>query len=312
MRSRFTGIRQQFLQRCFYEVNHDIRNTTLLAGLGRSGTTWLSDLLNYRNEYRYIFEPFHSWMVESAQPLIGNWYLRPESASGPIQELLLSILAGQVRTAWTDRLNRRFICKRRLIKTIRANLWLRWIYINYPAIPIILIIRHPIAVAASRMRLKDGWEWKPEPSELLRQKELFDDFLHLYENIISGTNDIFEQHILSWCIAHHVPLSQFGPGEIRIVFYENLYSNPEFELKRIFEYLSKNWDSEITNLVTQPSKLSRPITNAAENPVNNWTQLIEKSQIRKAREIISSFQLDHLYGGDLVPKAKTESEYFLG
>jgi hypothetical protein len=45
------------------DLNNDFRNTIFLAGTGRSGTTWLSNIINYKNEYRYMFEPFQSKKV---------------------------------------------------------------------------------------------------------------------------------------------------------------------------------------------------------------------------------------------------------
>ena len=44
----------------FYIDAHNIKHTILIAGTGRSGTTWLSDTINYKNQFRYIFEPLHS------------------------------------------------------------------------------------------------------------------------------------------------------------------------------------------------------------------------------------------------------------
>ena len=40
-----------------FEDNHDYRNTIVLAGSGRGGTTWIAEIINYANEYRFIFEP---------------------------------------------------------------------------------------------------------------------------------------------------------------------------------------------------------------------------------------------------------------
>ena len=37
----------------------DHRSSVFLAGSGRSGTTWLSEIINHRRGYRYVFEPFN-------------------------------------------------------------------------------------------------------------------------------------------------------------------------------------------------------------------------------------------------------------
>ena len=42
--------------RAVLDWNGDLGRTVFLAGTARSGTTWLSELINHRNDYRYIFE----------------------------------------------------------------------------------------------------------------------------------------------------------------------------------------------------------------------------------------------------------------
>ena len=32
--------------------------TIFIAGIGRSGTTWVAETINYFNEFRILFEPF--------------------------------------------------------------------------------------------------------------------------------------------------------------------------------------------------------------------------------------------------------------
>ena len=43
---------------------HDHRQTVLLAGTGRSGTTWAANIINYANTYRFMFEPFYPQAVD--------------------------------------------------------------------------------------------------------------------------------------------------------------------------------------------------------------------------------------------------------
>ena len=50
----------------------DWRRTVLLAGTGRSGTTWVEKVINHRNRFRVMFEPFHQKKVAS----ISHWSYR--------------------------------------------------------------------------------------------------------------------------------------------------------------------------------------------------------------------------------------------
>lgn len=52
-------VRKIFSRLFFFELDHRDENSVFLAGFGRSGTTWIFDIINYKNEYRYTFELFH-------------------------------------------------------------------------------------------------------------------------------------------------------------------------------------------------------------------------------------------------------------
>ena len=39
------------------DMNNDISKAVIVAGAARSGTTWLGDIINYKNDYRLMFEP---------------------------------------------------------------------------------------------------------------------------------------------------------------------------------------------------------------------------------------------------------------
>ena len=107
---------------------------------------------------------------------------------------------------------------------------------NFPGMPIVLLLRHPCAVVASRLALG----WKDNLIETMEQEELVEDFLLPMEAEIRAARDDFERHLFLWCIDNYVPLKQFGPGEIHLVFYENLLANPEEELRSLFGFLGED------------------------------------------------------------------------
>jgi hypothetical protein len=137
------------------ELNHDHENAVFLAGVGRSGTTWIANIINYNREYRFIHEPFNPNRVRLVRAFQYKQYLRPENREPRYLEPAKAVLSGRMRNRWTDTANKKIFARKRLIKDIRANLLLKWIHSNFPGIPIILLFRHPCAVANSWMKL--GW-----------------------------------------------------------------------------------------------------------------------------------------------------------
>ena len=90
----------------------DYKQTVFLAGCGRSGSTWVTQILNYKNEYRILYEPFHSLYVDIMSHFRYRQYLRPENNEPAFLKPVETILSGQIRNKWITRANRRLISKK--------------------------------------------------------------------------------------------------------------------------------------------------------------------------------------------------------
>jgi Sulfotransferase family len=272
----------------------DHRDSVFLAGSGRSGTTWVSGIIDHRNEYRLIFEPFHPYKVRVCKDFRRKQYLRPDDRREAYLGAARRILTGKLRSPWTDRFNTKLLARRRLIKDIRANLLLGWMRANFPGMPIVLLMRHPCAVAASRLALG----WRDNLSETMEQEELVEDFLLPVETEIRGARGAFERHVFSWCIENYVPLRQFEPGEIHVAFYEGLLAHPEDEVGRLFAFLGGGSDGRVYRALRRPSPLSR---RGESTSLDGWRRSVSDSQLQRAVEILGLFGLERVYGERSMP-----------
>lgn len=271
----------------------DHTDTVFVAGSGRSGTTWLSDLINHRGEYRLIFEPFYRRRVGACANFNRRQYLRADDNREEYLASARDILSGRIRSLWTDRSPGPRVFRRRLIKDIRANLLLHWMHANFPGMPIILLLRHPCAVAESRLALG----WQDNLDEILAQQELWEDFLEPFESEIRDAKTSFERNIFLWCIENYVPMRQFGPGEVHVTFYEDLRLRPEEELRRLFAFLGREFDAGVLRKTERPSALSRGMV----QPVGAWRNSLDGGQLRRTLEILDLFGLGEMYGENSVP-----------
>jgi hypothetical protein len=287
-----------------YVDSGDYRNTVFIAGTGRSGTTWLEDIINFAHDHRILFEPFHSKEV----PLLSQWryrqYLRPDERAERYLAPARKILSGRIRNAWIDQLNMKHLVSRRLIKDIRANLILRWIHAHFPEIPIVLLLRHPCAVASSKMMLG----WQTHLSDFTDQHELVEDHLQPYLPVLDSARDDFDRHILLWCVENLIPLRQFSEGEIHVCFYEHFCTQPEREARSLSTYLRRDFQPALLSMIDKPSALSKEHSAILHggSVLESWRKRIEPAQIERAVELLKAFGLDRLYGAGSLPKIQGE------
>jgi hypothetical protein len=273
----------------------DHRDAVFLAGSGRSGTTWLSEVINYKGAYRYVFEPFNPARVRAFGHFRSKQYLRPDDVREAFLEPARLALSGDLKDPWTDRFNAKFVARRRLIKDIRANLLLGWMRANFPGMPIVLLLRHPCAVVTSRLTLG----WKDNLGETMAQEDLVEDFLLPVEAEIRAARDDFERHLFLWCIDNYVPLRQFARGEMHLVFYEDLLENPEDGLRDLFGFLGEDMDDRVYGKLGRPSPLSR--RGAPLPSVDGWRAHVSARQLERVCEILALFGLDRVYGEGSMP-----------
>lgn len=288
-------------------LDSDYRNSVFLAGSGRSGTTWLSEIVNHRNEYRYIFEPFYPDRVDLCKNFRRKQYLRPDDRREEFLGPARKILSGRLRNRWTDRFNRKLVVRRRLIKDIRANLLIGWLSANFPGTPLILMLRHPCAVTDSRLKLG----WKDVLEDTMEQSDLVEDHLSPFEEEIRGARTPFERSVFLWCIENYVPLRQLRPGAYHLVFYENLCVEPEKEIHRLFAFLGKDYDEDAIRVVKRPSALSREESAVLTGgrSVDSWKNSVGGPQLERAMDILSLFGLDQIYGEDPMPHSGPPLEF---
>lgn len=264
----------------YVDLRHRLDDTTLVVSTGRSGSTWVAEVINHRNEYRLVFEPFRNDRVRKARPFRLGQYIDPADQSHPLARTIDALLAGRVRSFWVDRPNRRRLVSRRIVKEIRITNLLPWIRARHPALPVVYVVRDPVAVARSWLQLG----WSDELDELLAQPQLLARFAGLGDEItaIARDDDPFGRHVLRWCLENAIPLREHASLGVHLVVYEQLRATPEPELARLFAYLGRSAAGAL-EAVRKPSR-------TAGFP-RRRVAAVTDAERRRAREILELFGL---------------------
>lgn len=281
-----------------------------LFGDGRSGTTFVADLIKYNRCYRELFEPFHPKFVKAMQGLQLHQYMKPGMENQQLTKSAADIFSGFFVDQFVDSSSTRLAYRNLIIKDIFVNLLARWAldrFENHNIKPV-LLIRNPYAVALSKYK-KCDWEWMTDPRDFLKQEKLVEDYLYPFVDEIKAIGDDYiVRQIMIWAIIHYVPFKQFRDNELHVLFYENLLSNPEEELESLLFYLdipvSEKHIKSIIDIMSRPSRVSGPDSSIlrGDSPVESWRAEVTESQIINGEKVLKTFGLDHIYAQSTTPK----------
>lgn len=285
------------------------QDLVFVAGVGRSGTTWLSEIINHEGKNAVVFEPFFPKRVPAAEGFTTGLYLRAGCYYPQLQAAASRILRGEIRNDWTDRYGAKPGGHPLLMKEIRANLYLKWLHGLAPGMKIVLILRHPCAVANSQAITGFPGMNCPNLNHLLSNEDLVSDHLKDFIEFARKVRDPFDIKILSWCINNLVPLALFGKSDMLVVFYEDLVRSPTTEITRIFDYLSRSVDVDGRDWWTAPSRVAVQSTPRVSgcSPTYAWVSQISKGKQADAMAIVREMGLSRLYGSEADPQIDAQN-----
>jgi len=291
--------------RIYVNPDRDLRKSILVAGTARSGTTWLGDLITSQIPCRILFEPFNPDLVSEYRAFHYFQYMRPDSENDQLHAFAHKVFSGEIRNPWIDRQNEWILPKYRLIKEIRANLLLKWLHDHFSEVPILFLLRHPCAVVLSRLEL--GWASDSDIKPFLSQPELVSDYLGDHLALIRSAKTTEEKHAIIWSVSTLVPLKQFKPGELKIVYYENLCTQPEIELPDIFKSIGQHYENPRIDKINQPSQTAKETSAVVtgKDKVTHWKKKLTPSQIENILRVVDRFGLSHIYGDLPMPLNST-------
>jgi hypothetical protein len=291
-------LRRAACRHLYRDTDADLDRSIIVAGAGRSGTTWLADIIGAQLSCRMMFEPFQSRQVEEYAGFEYFQYMRPEETNEPLLAFSRKVLTGRIRHRWIDRHVEVLSPDFRLIKEIRACLFLRWLHQNFPEVPILFLVRHPCAVVASRLQL--NWDTDSDIQPFLSQPRLVDDHLQQHLPWIRSVSTEEEKHAIIWCVSNLVPLRQFSDAGLEVVFYEELCRSPNEAISRLFKALGQTPGRRAFRAANRASTTARGFSAVVtgDDPVTRWRDKLTADQIDRILAVVDRFGLGYLYESD--------------
>ena len=291
----------------FFNIHRAVgKKDIFLFSSRRSGSTWLLEIINAERGVKYSDQP-PDW--DSNDRRLDTMNVNRYNIVCPndedkmklksyFQDLLKDKI--QVNPPWNilDR-NYDFFTNRYILKMTDTHTLIKWFEVNFDS-QIVYLIRHPIAVALSIMKL--GWGHTLDV--FLNNDRFVNEWLRSSEfefalEIIDG-GDFFDQLILEWVLENLVPLRLIERSEARnwtVFSYEELVLEPEL----IIDVLGKKLDLENTDKMKE--SIRTPSKNAKGESreeikgrdkrflVTKWENRVSEEEKKRAFEILERFEL---------------------
>lgn len=298
-RARKLGVaaRWRFKSVAYVDLAPSHRDTVLLLGSARSGTTWVGEVIDRNHDHRVVFEPLRADRVPEARVFANGQYLRREDADPRYVDPMTKILTGRMRNPWADHLNHAVVARRRLVKEIRANLLVPWLVDRFPGMPVVLLVRHPLGVASSRRELG----WSDHLGDALGQPDLVADHLDPeQERFLRGLTDPFARTVAQAGLEMLVALRMSTPQEVLAVTYEGLVTEPRVQAERVLRHVGQEPDAALDAALDRPSHLSRSdsAVNTGADRASAWTSRVDADDRARSLEVLQCLGIGEIYAVD--------------
>ena len=262
-----------------------------MVGSGRSGTTWLSSLLNADCTMREVFEPVHVLHVERMK----GGATHPAYAEDPTWDAWLAdVFGGRHITRRTDRDNvgrNPAGAQKLLVKDVFATGLL-----SAPAaqgVSKLLVMRHPLAVALSKQAHRH-WHWAWSTQEFLDQPGWRDGMLSPWVDMLAkvdreGTE--MERLVAVWAVIQRISLMSSSAEDLPVIHYERAVQDPWGEVEALKR--NQGWDklisaseSEVMAAAGRVSFVSKSADATALPNPTRWTQSVEVEDRVRAERLL--------------------------
>jgi hypothetical protein len=283
--------------------------TVMVLSTARSGSTLLAETLVRDMPLRLIFEP-----LKRNRAVPWGVYVAPDGDDPAVTTTMDRAVTGRVRSIWTDKHNHSHWPSGRVIKEIRGTNLAPWMVKHYPEVPLIYLIRNPIATAMSYSAL--GWD--NHLGDFLGQESLLGGPLHQWRRLIEQSaaqdNHAPKAEVLRWCMENVVPITMLRHQDAHVVFFEDLVQKPEEELSRLATFLRArqpqvwdDWRPDIADLLRpSPTTFGGWNTDSPNLRISGWQRRIDPDRFEQCQELVAAFGLEGLYGDSPDPLVRPE------
>jgi len=304
-------------------INNLSPGLIFLYGSGRSGTTWLEERIASALGAEVVFEPLNTSVSRNVSKYAYR-YLNVDDNETELEILFQMLISGKIWNLWTRYriLQGRLIpnkftflifaefkawlkhfpdvlvklyrysvivpSEKKIIKLIRANLLFIWLMNKFPNALHLYMVRHPVSVIESRMRLDllaknagiltglDDWS----ALKMLKKYQNNSNLPYAIKNPleqIDFSEELYEidYQCILWCVENKLALDACLSNNIIVIYYEHLLNSD-----------SKAWDNLAKLIGVEKYKLTNKMSVPSQQASGNFEINISGNHIKSMDKLL--------------------------
>jgi len=301
----------------------------IVLSFGRSGSTWVSDIISKNRGGLLLFEPLHPEICPFPQEACySDGY--DAGLNENLQDFLAAVMAKEFRNRWLLRnhlfnpleaVSQTFVdmvwreTQVLGFKEIRANFMIDWLIETFDA-RIVYLVRHPAAVIASLRRRKNFWNefgfethWRLFHEHVVNnpRNELT---LHPYRAVIAGAVTQIEREAVMWAVSHKLATQALARHDLPLFHYEDFYERAFLTTRRLVRYLGGNPDAihpahifvpSMTTIRTVHGLTASESDFAAKGWRIFWDDILAPEELQTIMGLVQAFDIADYSAGWALP-----------
>ena len=290
----------------------------VVLSFGRSGSTWISDIISKNLGGLLLFEPLHPETCPFAQDAcysdgyeLGDMleaFFHHIMAKGDRNRWLLrnhlfnpleSVSQAYVDMVWEESRVLGF-------KEIRANFMVDWLIERLHA-RIVYLVRHPAAVIASLRRRRNFWNefgfethWRLFLQHVAAHAR-YGEVLAPYRPIIDQARTRIQREAVMWAASHKLASQALARHGLPIFYYEDFYASPFPTTRKLIAYVGGDpaalhpahiFVPSMTTIRTVHGLTSSETDFASKGWAIFWEDILTPDELAEIERIVLAFDLE--------------------
>lgn len=263
-------------------IGYDRCDTVFVSGTGRSGTTWVAEVLSKQMNFTLVNEPFNVGPNQEWRPSefgfekVNYW---PQSIDKECKKYINNVAFGkELHLSWGDfdplefATSNGYVVKAVLVNPCFAKV------LKVTGSPGVFLIRHPCGVVSSQQN-HPGWahfskQSRKLPAEVARDYPRF-------EAVFNSISSQLEVLAFWWAVENIIPLRTPRPHPWELVSYESLVRDPVGEFARLIESVDGESPSlkQLKRDVQKPSSSTREYSQPGKSPTSIWKERLSPKEV---------------------------------